>query len=176
MPTKVQKNVSRAIQIILDEVKCPTKKLHFKLGFPIWYLESFKVNFSVILQFSSQTYQKILFKGYFWSLKIVPEGQYVMKNSSDIFLIKDILILLCLGGEGGGEFKLTPPCGLKNVSPPVVEKCIFLREGGTLAFLKISLNFLKSFKRYEEILWNFSYFHQFPQFFGCFDITLLQRN
>ena len=44
------------------------------------------------------------------------------------------------------------------------EKCIFYREGGTLvfcdfdiilkhlSFLKISLNFLRSFRRYEEIL------------------------
>ena len=30
-----------------------TEKLHFKLGFPNWYLESFKVNFSVILYLSS---------------------------------------------------------------------------------------------------------------------------
>ena len=42
----------------------PTVKLHFKLGFPYWYLESFNVNFSVILHLSSKIYQMILFKGW----------------------------------------------------------------------------------------------------------------
>ena len=50
------KNASRTTQIILHEVKSESpsyRKTHFKLGFSNWYLESFKVSVSLMLQLSS---------------------------------------------------------------------------------------------------------------------------
>ena len=69
---------------------------------------------------------------------------------------------------------------VSSVNPTTVFRKIYLLKRGwnpvswllilskVTSFLKISLKFLKSFRRYEEFLFNISYFHQFSSIFWIF--------
>ena len=108
----------------------------------------------------------------------------------ELFLQSFLISLITLNtttpwgeGRGGGERgAIDAPCGfLKNVSSKErVKPWLFVTFNIIIishTFLKISLNFLKLFRRYEELLCQYQLFSSILSIFrDFFDVSLLQRN
>ena len=107
---------------------------------------------------------------------LIGTDKFSLKKTNLIIVSSDNVILTLKLLREEVQFDPRPPaCGFsKSLSSKEREKPWFLVTFVTL--LKISLNFLKSLRRYEEILCQYKLIMiNVHRFFGFFDITYLLR-